>query len=169
VLALHRAAAAAALLGLLLLGLLLPGVGPASGAAVPGCVAAHLSVRRGATEGATSHRFTRFRITNTGTRECRLSGVPTFRFRDPRGRRLGFASVPAGMAAHVVVLQPGDRTRVTLGRVVPGPVPRTRCRPRRAGSVDLRLAHRPHVYRLAYAATVCTTRRYRPTAYPVGF
>ena len=140
-----------------------------SEARVEPCVAAHLTVQKGTTEAATSHRYTRFRLTNTGDSACRLDGFPTFRFRNAQGDVIGFSSVPADVTAHVVVLDPGEHTRVTLGRVVPGPVPRQECRPRRTASVDLQLAYRPHVYNLPYSARVCTTRDYRPTAYPVGF
>jgi uncharacterized protein DUF4232 len=143
--------------------------GPATASRVRPCAAAHLAVRKGTTEAATSHRYTRFRITNTGSRRCRLFGTPTFRFRNAQGNVIGFPSVPAGVASEVVVLEPKAHTRVTLGRVVPAPIRRAQCRPRHSASVDVRLAYRPHVYNLPYDARVCTTRRYRPTAYPVGF
>jgi hypothetical protein len=143
---------------------------PAQAATIPGCVAAHLSIVRGGRESATSHRFDRFRITNTGTQTCRLFGYPTFRFRNAAGAAIGFTSRPAGVPAHVVVLRPGHHTRVTVGTVVPAVVTTPgACKPRNARSVDLRLAYRPHVYRLPIAMRVCTTKQYRPTSYPVGF
>ncbi|MGN6132465.1 MAG: DUF4232 domain-containing protein [Nocardioidaceae bacterium] len=142
----------------------------ARAASMPGCVAADLGIARGVRLAATGHRYDRFRITNTGTRTCRLYGVPTFRFRGKAGHLIGWASARAGVHAKVVVLKPGTSTRVTVGTVEPAniTVPGA-CNPRNARSVDLELAYRPHVYNVPIAVRVCTTEQYRPTAYPVGF
>lgn len=142
----------------------------AQSARVHGCVAAHLKVTRGIRMGATGHRFTRFRIANTGTHACRLEGYPTFHFRNRAGKLIGFDSAPAGLPVKVVVIEPGHRTRTQVGTVDPAVVTAPgACRPRRAGSVDITLPHRPHVYNVALRLRVCTTRQERPTAYPVGF
>jgi hypothetical protein len=141
----------------------------ASATTVPGCVASGLHVVRGGTDAATSHRYVKFRITNTSDHTCRLYGTPTFRFRNGSGTPIGYRSEPSGQPAHVVRLQPGQHTRVTVGYVVPDVVPPADCHPRTAASVDMRLAYRTHVYHRAFAASVCTTEQYRPVAYPVGF
>jgi hypothetical protein len=143
--------------------------GPAAAATVPGCVAAELHLARAGTEGATSHRYVRFRITNTGDRTCRLYGTPVFRFRDSAGTPIGHRSAPSGQPAHVVRLAPGEHTRVTVGYVVPDVVEPSACHAQDAASVAIRLAYRRHVYHRALTASVCTTEQYRPTAYPVGF
>lgn len=142
----------------------------AQAATTPGCVAAGLSVVRGARLAATGHRYDRFRITNTGSTTCRLYGFPTFQFRNAAGSLLGWTSVPGGVAAKVVVLKPGATTRVTVGTVVPAniTVPGA-CNARTAQSVDIKLAYRPHVYNVPITMRVCTTKQYRPTSYPVGF
>lgn len=142
---------------------------PAAASRLPGCVAAQLRVVRAGTEGATSHRYAKFRITNTGDRTCRLYGYPTFRYRDSSGGAIGVASTPAPVPAHVVRLAPGGHTRVTLGYVVPDVTLPRQCRARRATSVTFRLAFRPHLYHRPLGAKVCTTRKYRPLAYPAGF
>ena len=142
---------------------------PAFASRVPGCVASHLRVVRHGTEGATSHRYVKFRITNTGTHACRLFGYPTFRYRAASGHPMGFGSKPAGVPAHVVRLAPGQHTRVTLGYVVPAVTLPRQCHARQASSVAVRLAFRSHVYHQPLRAKVCTTRTYRPAAYPVGF
>lgn len=148
---------------------LVAGGPPAAASRLPGCVAAQLRVVRAGTEGATSHRYAKFRITNAGNRVCRLYGYPTFRYRDTSGDPLGFASKPAPVPAHVVRLAPGRHTRVTLGYVVPDVTLPRQCHARRAASVTFRLAFRPHVYHRPLGATVCTTSKYRPLAYPAGF
>ena len=132
------------------------------------CRAAHLTVVRGTTEGATSHRYTRFRVTNQGSSACRLTGYPRFQFRNARGALIGWPSEHRGTAS-TVVLRPGHHTRLTVGRVVTGVVERSACHPRRATSIDIKLAHRSHVWNVAYRARVCTTRQYRPEAFPVGY
>ena len=150
----------------------LGGAASASGttARVHGCVAAHLKVVRGIRLGALGHRFDRIRITNTGTRPCRLEGYPTFRFRNKAGNPIGFRSAPAGLPVKVVVIKPGQHTRTQVGTVDPAVVTAPgACRPRRARSVDVTLPHRPHVYNLPIRLRICTTRQERPTSYPVGF
>jgi hypothetical protein len=141
----------------------------ASAARIPGCVAAHLAVAPAGTDAATSHRYARFRLTNTGDHTCRLFGTPTFRFRDSAGDPIGYRSTPSGERAHVVVLQPGQHTRVTVGYVVPQVTLPSQCRSARATTVDIRLAYRSHVQNEPLTARVCTTAKYRPTGYPVGF
>jgi len=142
---------------------------PASASRAPACFAPHLSLARAGTEGATSHRYVKFRITNTGRHACRLYGYPTFHYRDGSGHLVGVRSKPAGVAAHVVTLAPGAHTRVTLMYVVPAVTLRRQCHAVRVASVDARLAFRPHVYQRPLRARVCTTKRYRPVSYPAGF
>jgi hypothetical protein len=141
----------------------------ASAARLPGCVATHLAVAPAGVDAATSHRYSRFRLTNTGDHTCRLYGTPTFRFRDSAGDPVGHPSTPSGQRAHVVVLQPGQHTRVVVGYVVPQVTLPSQCRSERAATVDIRLAYRSHVQSEPLRARVCTTARYRPTGYPVGF
>jgi hypothetical protein len=142
---------------------------PATASRLPACQAAQLRVVRDGTQGATGHAYLRFRITNTGGHTCRLYGYPTFRYRDAAGRPLGHRSKPAGVPAHVVRLAPGRHTRITLSYVNPGVTLPRQCHAARAASVTFRLASRPHVYQKRLGVRVCTTRKYRPTAYPVGF
>jgi len=148
-----------------------PMITPSAGAAerVSGCVAAHLAITRGPRLAATGHRYDQFRITNTGRTTCRLYGYPTFRFRNGAGAAVGRPSQPYGVPAHVVRLAPGQRTRVTVATVDPAVTRPADCRAQDVASVDIALAYRPHVYRLPMTARVCTTRRYRPSSYPVGF
>ena len=142
---------------------------PASASRAPACFAPHLRMVRAGTEGALSHRYVKFRITNTGRHTCRLYGYPTFRYRDAAGHRVGVRSKPAGVRARTVTLAPGQHTRVTLGYVVPVVTLRRQCHPARVATVDVRLAFRPHVYRRPLPVRVCTTKLYRPLAYPAGF
>jgi len=142
---------------------------PASAARTPACFAPHLRLVRAGTEGALSHRYVKFRITNTGRRACRLYGYPTFRYRDTDGHAVGARSAPAGVRARVVTLAPGQHTRVTLGYVVPAVTLHRQCHATRVASVDVRLAFRPHVYPQPLRVRVCTTKLYRPLAYPAGF
>ena len=142
---------------------------PASASRAPACFAPHLRLVRAGTEGATSHRYVKFRITNTGGRACRLYGYPAFGYRDGAGHRVGVRSARAGVPAHVVTLAPGEHTRVTLMYIVPAVTLHRQCRASRVASVDVRLAFRPHVYRLPLRARVCTTKQYRPVSYPAGF
>lgn len=143
--------------------------GAAEAARMPGCVAAHLAVHRAGTDAATSHRYPRFRLTNTGDHACRLYGTPTFRFHNRHGKAIGHRSVPSGQPAHVVRLAPGEHTTVTLEYVVTQVTLARQCHARKAATVTFRLAYRPHVYTQPLTAKVCTTKRYRPVAYPVGF
>lgn len=139
----------------------------ASARSAPQCQAADLTVARGRTEAATSHRYTHFRVTNDGAAACRLGGFPRFQFRNATGTLLGWPSSPSGTAA-TVVLQPGHHTRVTVGRVVVSVVPKHACHPRRATSIDVKLHHVSQVWNLPYKARVCTTRKYRPESFPIG-
>jgi hypothetical protein len=136
---------------------------------ISGCVAAHLSLQHGRREGAAGHRYDRFRVTNTGSSACRLAGYPTFHFRNRAGDPIGRDSAHAGVQGHAVVLRPGDHTRIKVGTVDPGVVGPGDCKPRRARSVAITLPHRPHVFTVPLRLTVCTTRQFRPTAYPFGF
>ena len=111
----------------------------------------------------------KFRITNTGRHTCRLYGYPTFQYRDAAGHRVGVRSKPAGVRARTVTLAPGQHTRVTVGYVVPVVTLRRQCHPARVATVDVRLAFRPHVYQRPLPVRVCTTKLYRPLAYPAGF
>lgn len=132
-------------------------------------MAANLNIVRGRHLGAAGQRINRFRITNTAKSSCRLYGFPSFHFRNRAGNLIGHVSVPAGVKAKVVVLKPGATTRVAVGTVEPAnvTVPGA-CRPRTAQSVDIKLAFRPHVYKVPITVRVCTTKRYRPMSYPVG-
>jgi hypothetical protein len=143
--------------------------GPAAAARLPGCVASELRVVRRGTEGALSHRYDIFAVANTGRRTCRLRGYPTFRFRDAGGSAVGYTSAPAGVPMRVVRLRPGQRTRVTVATIDPAVTLPRQCRAVRATSVDIRLAARRHVYHRVLKLRVCTTKRYRPVSYPVGF
>lgn len=152
----------------LLLGLAILAVPSAEAARLPGCVAAHLSITRGPVKAATGHRYDEFRVTNTGSSTCRLYGYPRFRFiRD--GHAVGWRSKRAEVPAHVVRLAPGAHTRITVGTVNPQIPMSPPCRARRVDAVRIRLAYRPHVYTVPITRRVCTTKRYRPVAYPVGF
>ncbi|HET7357258.1 MAG TPA: DUF4232 domain-containing protein [Nocardioidaceae bacterium] len=142
---------------------------PASASRTPACFAPHLRLVRAATEGALSHRYVKFRLTNTGRHACRLYGYPTFQYRDASGHRVGVGSERAGVRARAVTLAPGQHTRVTLGYVVPAVTLRRQCHAARVASVDVRLAFRPHVYPRPLRVRVCTTKLYRPVAYPAGF
>ena len=156
-------------LGLIcLLGLTILAAPAAEADRVPGCVAAHLAIARGPVQAATGHRYDEFRITNTGPSACRLFGYPTFRF-TRHGQPLGSSSERAGVPARVVRLAPGAHTRITVGTVNPMIPMSPPCRVARADAVRIRLAYRPHVYTVPIGRRVCTPKRYRPVAYPVGF
>ena len=141
---------------------------PAAADDTPPCVATHLKLVRGSTEGAAGTHYQHFRITNTGSAACRLAGYPTFRFHDASGDPIGFASQPAGQPVRVVRLEPGQHTRITVGTVNPDVTVPADCHVAQAASVAITLPHRPHVYHRALALRVCTTAQYRPTAFPVG-
>ena len=156
-------------LGLIcLLGLTILAAPSAEAARMPGCVAAHLTITRGPAQAATGHRYDEFRISNTGAGACRLFGYPTFRFTQG-GHQVGWRTQRARVPAHVVRLAPGAHTRITVSTVNPMIPMSPPCRVARADAVRIRLAYRPHVYTVPIALRVCTVKRYRPLAYPVGF
>jgi len=164
-------AALAALVAVVLLGasaLVAPAVAASSSrASASPCQAADLTVVRGKTEAATSHRYTHFVVTNVSPGACQLGGFPRFHFRNASGTLIGWRSAHNGSAS-TVVLQPGDHTRATVGRVVVSVVSRHDCHPRRATSIDVKLHHVSQVWNLPYKARVCTTKQFRPEAFPLS-
>ena len=155
--------AALALLG----GLLVGGPPPALAAATSPCHASDLAISKAGRSGAAGNRYLDVRIRNVSDGRCRLTGFPTFTWQR-HGHDIGRPSLPAGgQTAHTVRIGPGHAAFTTLHWVDPAPVPEARCRPRRATAVHMTLQYRPHVYRLALRAKVCTTKEYRPTAFPV--
>ncbi len=163
-----RARTRAGLAPLILLGgLLVAGPQPALAAAASPCHASDLAVSKAGREGAAGSRYLDVRIKNVSGDRCRLTGFPAFTWRR-HGHDIGWRSVPAaGQTAHTVTIKPGHAAFTTLHWVDPAPVPDARCRPRRATAFHMTLPYRPHVYRLAFRARVCTTKEYRPTAFPV--
>jgi hypothetical protein len=163
-----RASARAGLAAVVLLGgLVAAGPPNAMAAAAAPCHADDLAVSKAGREAAAGNRYLDVRIRNVTGERCRLTGFPTFTWRR-HGHDLGRSSVPEpGQTARTVVLGPGRAAFTTLHWVDPGPVPADQCRARRATGVHLNLPYRPHVYRLALRASVCTTVQYRPSAFPV--
>lgn len=131
------------------------------------CYAADLVISRAGQEGAAGNRYLDIKVRNTGDARCRLTGFPTFTWRR-HGHDIGWPSVPEdGQTAHTVTILPGHAAYTTLHWADPGAIPAARCRARTATGVHLTLPHRPHVYRVAFKGRVCTTKQYRPTAFPV--
>ena len=163
-----RASIRAGLAAVVLLGgLVAAGPPSALAAAAPPCHAAGLAVSKAGREAAAGNRYLDVRIRNVTGASCRLTGFPTFTWRR-HGHDLGRSSMPEpGQTARTVVLRPGRAAFTTLHWVDPAPVPADQCRARRATGVHLTLPYRPHVYRLALRAKVCTTAQYRPSAFPV--
>jgi hypothetical protein len=135
---------------------------------IPGCYAANLTMVRGSRVLIGNYRYDHFRITNNGAK-CRLYGFPTFRFKDSSGYQLGYASAPASVTPNVVVLPSGTTTRITVRTVVPSSVPASQCLARTPATVKITLPSRTYVYSKAFTARVCTTLKYRPISYPVGY
>jgi hypothetical protein len=143
--------------------------GPASMAhtSAPPCFASGLAVTKAGQEGAAGNRYLAVKVTNTGDARCRLTGFPTFTWRR-HGHDIGWSSVPEpGQTAHTVSIAPGHAAYTTLHWVDPGVVPAARCHATRTTGVRMTLPHRPHVYRMPIRVRVCTTKAYRPTAFPV--
>jgi hypothetical protein len=131
------------------------------------CHAVDVAVSKAGREAAAGNRYLDIRIRNVTGTDCRLTGFPTFAWRR-HGHDVGRSSVPeGGQAARTVVIRPGHAAFTTLHWVDPGPVPPAQCRPRRASGLQMTLPYRPHVYRFALRAKVCTTEQYRPMAFPV--
>jgi hypothetical protein len=158
----------AGLAGVVLLGgLVAAGPPSAMAAAATPCHADDLAVSKAGREAAAGSRYLDVRIRNVTGERCRLTGFPTFTWRR-HGHDLGRSSLPEpGQTARTVVLRPGRAAFTTLHWVDPAPVPAEQCRARRTTGLHLTLPYRPHVYRLALRAQVCTTAQYRPSAFPV--
>ncbi|MGN6574923.1 MAG: DUF4232 domain-containing protein [Nocardioides sp.] len=151
----------------LLGGLVAAGPQPALAAAAAPCHADDLALSKAGQEGAAGNRYLDIRIRNVTDTACRLTGFPTFTWRR-HGHEIGWPSVPEpGQSAHTVVIPPGQAAFTTLHWVDPAPVPAAQCRPRRATGLHMTMPYRPHVYRFALRAKVCTTKQYRPMAFPV--
>ena len=158
----------AGLAGLVVVGGLVAGVPqPALATSASPCHASDLAVSKAGREGAVGNRYLAVKIRNVSPERCRLTGFPTFTWRR-HGHEIGWSSVPErGQTSSTVTIRPGHSAFTTLHWVDPAPVPRDRCRPRRATGAHMTLPYRPHVYRLPLHAKVCTTKEYRPTAFPV--
>ena len=131
------------------------------------CYARDLATNRAGQEGAAGNRYLDIRVENVSGSRCRLTGFPTFTWRR-HGHDIGWPSVPeSGQTAHTVTIRPGHAAYTTLHWVDPGATAASECRARRATGLHMRLPHRPHVYRIAFKGLVCTTKQYRPTAFPV--
>jgi hypothetical protein len=140
---------------------------PAQAKTVAGCHAADLSISKGRLDSGASQRYQDIKIRNVSDTACRLTGFPAFRFQS-NGQAIGWGSVPvSGETAHTVVIAPGGTAYTTLHWVDPGPVPAGKCAAKLASGVKMTLPARPHVYRIVLTAKVCTTKQYRPTAFPI--
>ncbi len=140
---------------------------PAQAEAVLGCHASDLAISKGRLDAAAGQRFQDIKIRNVTDRTCRLTGIPKFRWQR-HGNPIGWGSTPAiSPAPETVLLQPGDRAWTTLRWSDPGPIPPRDCRARHATGFTMTLPARPHVYRIGLGADVCTTKQYRPSAYPL--
>jgi hypothetical protein len=148
-------------------GLVLAAPVATAGADTPPCHARDLAISKAGQEGAAGSRYLDIEVTNVSDTRCRLTGFPTFTWRR-HGHDIGWSSVPeSGQTAHTVAIRPGHAAYTTLHWTDPGPVPPTQCRARTATALRMTLPHRPHVYRIPLKARVCTTKQYRPTAFPV--
>lgn len=148
-------------------GLVLAGPSPAAQAAASPCHAGDLVITKAGQEGAAGNRYLNIKVKNVSGDRCRLTGFPTFTWRR-NGHDIGWSSVhEAGPTAARVVIRPGHAAYTTLHWADPGPVPPARCRAKRATALHLTLPSRPHIHRLVMKARVCTTREYRPSAFPL--
>jgi hypothetical protein len=148
-------------------GLVLTGPLSAADAAVSPCYARDLAISKAGQEGAAGNRYLDIKVRNISGHRCRLTGFPTFTWRR-NGHDIGWPSVhEAGQTASPVGIRPGHAAYTTLHWVDPGPVPPAQCLAKRTTGVHMTLPSRPHVYRLAMKVRVCTTREYRPTAFPL--
>lgn len=148
-------------------GLVLAGPSQAARAAASPCHARDLVITKAGQEGAAGNRYLNIKVKNISGNRCRLTGFPTFTWQR-NGHDIGWPSVhEAVQTASPVAIRPGHSAYTTLHWVDPGPVPSARCRAKRATAVHMTLPSRPHVYRLTMKVRVCTTREYRPTAFPV--
>jgi hypothetical protein len=135
-------------------------------AAAPPCHTRNLAISKAGTEGAAGNLYQNIKITNVSDGRCRLTGFPTFTWRR-NGHDIGWSSVPEGPSASTVVIRPGHAAYTTLHWINTGALSPAQCRAKKATGVHMTLPSRPHVYRIAIRADVCTTKKYRPTAYPV--
>lgn len=148
-------------------GLVLAGPAPAAQAVASPCHARDLVITKAGQEGAAGNRYLNIKVKNISGDRCRLTGFPTFTWRR-NGHDLRWPSVhEAGQPAAPVVIRPGHAAYTTLHWVDPGPIPPARCRAKRATAIHMTLPSRPHVYRLPMKARACTTREYRPAAFPL--
>jgi hypothetical protein len=140
---------------------------PAQAQEVGGCHAADLAIGKGRLDAGASQRYQDIRIRNVSDAACRLTGYPAFTWKS-NGDTIGWGSTPAeGTSPRTVVLQPGAVAWTTLHWVDPGPVPKAQCAAKETTGVLMTLPARPHAYRIVLDARVCTTKLYRPDAYPV--
>ena len=147
-------------------GLVVAAVPQAAQAAAPPCHTKNLAISKAGTEGAAGNRYQNIKITNVSDGRCRLTGFPTFTWRR-NGHDIGWSSVPEGTAS-TVVIRPGHAAYTTLHWINTGaPLP-AQCRAKKATGVHMTLPSRPHVYRIAIRAHVCTTKKYRPRAFPIA-
>jgi Ca2+-binding RTX toxin-like protein len=133
---------------------------------LPPCHARNLAISKGPFDGAAGNFYQNIKITNVSDGRCRLTGFPTFTWRR-NGHDIGWSSVPVPGSASTVVIRPGHAAYTTLHWNNTGAIPPAQCRAKKATGVHMTLPSRPHVYRIAISADVCTTKKYRPTAYPV--
>jgi Domain of unknown function (DUF4232) len=152
---------ALALLG----GLVVAEVPQAAQAAAPPCHARDLAISKAGREGAAGNRYQNIKIANVSDGRCRLTGFPTFTWRR-NGHDIGWSSVHEGSAS-TVVIRPGHAAYTTLHWFNTGAISPAQCRAKKATGVHMTLPSRPHVYRIAIRAHVCTTKKYRPRAFPV--
>jgi hypothetical protein len=147
-------------------GLVVAEVAQAAQAAAPPCHAGNLAISKGPFEGAAGNFYQNIKITNVSDGRCRLTGFPTFTWRR-NGHDIGWSSVPVPVSASTVVIRPGHAAYTTLHWNDTGAIPPAQCKAKEATGVHMTLPSRPHVYRIAISADVCTTKKYRPTAFPV--
>jgi hypothetical protein len=136
-------------------------------AAASPCHTRDLVITKAGQEGAAGNRYLDIEVKNVSADRCRLTGFPTFTWQRHR-HDIGWPSVhEVGQTASPVVIRPDHAAYTTLHWVDPGPVPPARCRVKRATAVHMTLPSRPHVHRIAIRARVCTTKEYRPAAFPL--
>jgi hypothetical protein len=148
-------------------GVVVAAVPQAAQAAAPPCHAGNLAISKAGRDGAAGNFYQHIKITNVSDGRCRLGGFPSFRWRR-NGHDIGWSSVrEPGQSASTVVIRPGHAAYTTLHWFNTGAIPPAQCRAKKATAVHMTLFFRPHVYRIAISADVCTTKKYRPRAYPV--
>ena len=120
---------------------------PASASRAPACFAPHLRMVRAGTEGALSHRYVKFRITNTGRDACRLYGYPEVSaYRDSpeagehvAGGQIGGPAVrDTSVRPRPVMLEPGATAHAVLRVMVAASTESAQCT--RVTAEELRVA-----------------------------